>query len=267
MSWLLKYYKGIYIVLVAVGVLCTYLSLWGTAVATGYFILVLASLVLGGRWLSRAVSRGVVEFYRDCDPEPLLENCDRLLAGAGDGRGGYLLALRCNRISALLALGRREEARAELDRFADAPPREKGSPAAVTLRWNRAELNLEEERLQGMEGELEAISAMARKVRVPSLFGGVTFPELMDWHVERGRCLLLLRTAGPVLELLPRLKELLNKAPCTLYQVQAIMDMAEYHLAWGETDQALSCLRLVAEKAPKLAMGARAKNKLSHMGF
>lgn len=267
MSWLLKYYKGIYIVLVAVGVLCTYLSLWGTAVATGYFILVLASLVLGGRWLSRAVSRGVVEFYRDCDPEPLLENCDRLLAGAGDGRGGYLLALRCNRISALLALGRREEARAELERFADAPPREKGSPAAVTLRWNRAELNLEEERLQGMEGELEAISAMARKVRVPSLFGGVTFPELMDWHVERGRCLLLLRTAGPVLELLPRLKELLNKAPCTLYQVQAIMDMAEYHLARGETDQALSCLRLVAEKAPKLAIGARAKNKLSHMGF
>lgn len=267
MSWLLKYYKGIYIVLVAVGVLCTYLSLWGTAVATGYFILVLASLVLGGRWLSRAVSRGVVEFYRDCDPEPLLENCDRLLAGAGDGRGGYLLALRCNRISALLALGRREEARAELDRFADAPPREKGSPAAVTLRWNRAELDLEEERLQGMEGELEAISAMAQKVRVPSLFGGVTFPELMDWHVERGRCLLLLRTAGPVLELLPRLKELLNKAPCTLYQVQAIMDMAEYHLARGETDQALSCLRLVAEKAPKLAIGARAKNKLSHMGF
>lgn len=267
MSWLLKYYKGIYIVLVAVGVLCTYLSLWSTAVATGYFILVLASLVLGGRWLSRAVSRGVVEFYRDCDPEPLLENCDRLLAGAGDGRGGYLLALRCNRISALLALGRREEARAELDRFADAPPREKGSPAAVTLRWNRAELDLEEERLQGMEGELEAISAMAQKVRVPSLFGGVTFPELMDWHVERGRCLLLLRTAGPVLELLPRLKELLNKAPCTLYQVQAIMDMAEYHLARGETDQALSCLRLVAEKAPKLAMGARAKNKLSHMGF
>lgn len=267
MSWLLKYYKGIYIVLVAVGVLCTYLSLWSTAVATGYFILVLASLVLGGRWLSRAVSRGVVEFYRDCDPEPLLENCDRLLAGAGDGRGGYLLALRCNRISALLALGRREEARAELDRFADAPPREKGSPAAVTLRWNRAELNLEEERLQGMEGELEAISAMAQKVRVPSLFGGVTFPELMDWHVERGRCLLLLRTAGPVLELLPRLKELLNKAPCTLYQVQAIMDMAEYHLARGETDQALSCLRLVAEKAPKLAIGARAKNKLSHMGF
>lgn len=267
MSWLLKYYKGIYIVLVAVGVLCTYLSLWGTAVATGYFILVLASLVLGGRWLSRAVSRGVVEFYRDCDPEPLLENCDRLLAGAGDGRGGYLLALRCNRISALLALGRREEARAELDRFADAPPREKGSPAAVTLRWNRAELSLEEERLQGMEGELEAISAMAQKVRVPSLFGGVTFPELMDWHVERGRCLLLLRTAGPVLELLPRLKELLNKAPCTLYQVQAIMDMAEYHLARGETDQALSCLRLVAEKAPKLAIGARAKNKLSHMGF
>lgn len=267
MSWLLKYYKGIYIVLVAVGVLCTYLSLWGTAVATGYFILVLASLVLGGRWLSRAVSRGVVEFYRDCDPESLLENCDRLLAGAGDGRGGYLLALRCNRISALLALGRREEARAELDRFADAPPREKGSPAAVTLRWNRAELDLEEERLQGMEGELEAISAMAQKVRVPSLFGGVTFPELMDWHVERGRCLLLLRTAGPVLELLPRLKELLNKAPCTLYQVQAIMDMAEYHLARGETDQALSCLRLVAEKAPKLAIGARAKNKLSHMGF
>lgn len=267
MSWLLKYYKGIYIVLVAVGVLCTYLSLWGTAVATGYFILVLASLVLGGRWLSRAVSRGVVEFYRDCDPEPLLANCDRLLAGAGDGRGGYLLALRCNRISALLALGRREEARAELDRFADAPPREKGSPAAVTLRWNRAELDLEEERLQGMEGELEAISAMAQKVRVPSLFGGVTFPELMDWHVERGRCLLLLRTAGPVLELLPRLKELLNKAPCTLYQVQAIMDMAEYHLARGETDQALSCLRLVAEKAPKLAIGARAKNKLSHMGF
>lgn len=267
MSWLLKYYKGIYIVLVAVGVLCTYLSLWGTAVATGYFILVLASLVLGGRWLSRAVSRGVVEFYRDCDPEPLLENCDRLLAGAGDGRGGYLLALRCNRISALLALGRREEARAELDRFADEPPREKGSPAAVTLRWNRAELNLEEERLQGMEGELETISAMAQKVRVPSLFGGVTFPELMDWHVERGRCLLLLRTAGPVLELLPRLKELLNKAPCTLYQVEAIMDMAEYHLARGETDQALSCLRLVAEKAPKLAIGARAKNKLSHMGF
>ena len=267
MSWLLRYYKGIYIVLVAVGVLCTYLSLWGTAVATGYFILVLASLVLGGRWLSRAVSRGVVEFYRDCDPEPLLENCDRLLAGAGDGRGGYLLALRCNRISALLALGRREEARAELDRFAGAPPREKGSPAAVTLRWNRAELNLEEERLQGMEGELEAISAMAQKVRVPSLFGGVTFPELMDWHVERGRCLLLLRTAGPVLELLPRLKELLNKAPCTLYQVEAIMDMAEYHLARGETDQALSCLRLVAEKAPKLAIGARAKNKLSHMGF
>lgn len=267
MSWLLKHYKGIYIVLVAVGVLCTYLSLWGTAVATGYFILVLASLVLGGRWLSRAVSRGVVEFYRDCDPEPLLANCDRLLAGAGDGRGGYLLALRCNRISALLALGRREETRAELDRFADAPPREKGSPAAVTLRWNRAELNLEEERLQGMEGELEAISAMAQKVRVPSLFGGVTFPELMDWHVERGRCLLLLRTAGPVLELLPRLKELLNKAPCTLYQVQAIMDMAEYHLARGETDQALSCLRLVAEKAPKLAIGARAKNKLSHMGF
>ena len=267
MSWLLKYYKGIYIVLVTVGVLCTYLSLWGTAVATGYFILVLASLVLGGRWLSRAVSRGVVEFYRDCDPEPLLENCDRLLAGAGDGRGGYLLALRCNRISALLALGRREEARAELDRFSDAPPREKGSPAAVTLRWNRAELDLEEERLQGMEGELEAISAMAQKVRVPSLFGGVTFPELMDWHVERGRCLLLLRTAGPVLELLPRLKELLNKAPCTLYQVQAIMDMAEYHLARGETDQALSCLRLVAEKAPKLAIGARAKNKLSHMGF
>lgn len=267
MSWLLKYYKGIYIVLVAVGVLCTYLSLWGTAVATGYFILVLASLVLGGQWLSRAVSRGVVEFYRDCDPEPLLENCDRLLARAGDGRGGYLLALRCNRISALLALGRREEARAELDRFADAPPREKGSPAAVTLRWNRAELDLEEERLQGMEGELEAISAMAQKVRVPSLFGGVTFPELMDWHVERGRCLLLLRTAGPVLELLPRLKELLNKAPCTLYQVQAIMDMAEYHLARGETDQALSCLRLVAEKAPKLAIGARAKNKLSHMGF
>lgn len=267
MSWLLRYYKGLYIVLVAVGVLCTYLSLWGTAVATGYFILVLASLVLGGRWLSRAVSRGVVEFYRDCDPEPLLENCDRLLAGAGDGRGGYLLALRCNRISALLALGRREEARAELDRFADAPPREKGSPAAVTLRWNRAELDLEEERLQGMEGELEAISAIAQKVRVPSLFGGVTFPELMDWHVERGRCLLLLRTAGPVLELLPRLKELLNKAPCTLYQVQAIMDMAEYHLARGETDQALSCLRLVAEKAPKLAMGARAKNKLSHMGF
>ena len=267
MSWLLKYYKGIYIVLVAVGVLCTYLSLWGTAVATGYFILVLASLVLGGRWLSRAVSRGVVEFYRDCDPEPLLENCDRLLAGAGDGRGGYLLALRCNRISALLALGRREEARAELDRFADAPPREKGSPAAVTLRWNRAELDLEEERLQGMEGELEAISAMAQKVRVPSLFGGVTFPELMDWHVERGRCLLLLRTAGPVLELLPRLKDLLDKAPCTLYQVEAIMDRAEYHLARGETDQALSCLRLVAEKAPKLAMGARAKNKLSHMGF
>ena len=153
MSWLLKYYKGIYIVMVAVGVLCTYMSLWSTAVDTGDFILVLASLVLGGRWLSRAVSRGVVEFYRDCDPEPLLENCDRLLAGTEDGRSGYLLTLRCNRISALLALGRREEARAELDRLADELPREKASTTAVTLRWERAELNLEEERLQGMEGE------------------------------------------------------------------------------------------------------------------
>lgn len=69
-----------------------------------------------------------------------------------------------------------------------------------------------------------------------------------------------------MLELLPRLKELLEKAPCTLYQVRVMMDIGEYHLARGETDQALSCLRLVAEKAPKLAMGARAANKLSHMG-
>ena len=266
MSWLLKYYKGIYIVLVAMGAVCSLMSLWDVAISTGYFILVLASLVLGSRWLSQAVSRGIVEFYRDCDPEPMLENCDRLLAGAEDGRSGYLLTLRCNRISALLALGRREEARAELDRLADELPREKASTTAVTLRWERAELNLEEERLQGMEGELGAISALAQKVRVPSLFGGVTFPELMDWHVERGRCLLLLRTAGPVLELLPRLKELLEKAPCTLYQVRVMMDIGEYHLARGETDQALSCLRLVAERAPKLAMGARAANKLSHMG-
>lgn len=196
MSWLLKYYKGIYIVLVAMGAVCSLMSLWDVAISTGYFILVLASLVLGSRWLSQAVSRGIVEFYRDCDPEPMLENCDRLLAGAEDGRSGYLLTLRCNRISALLALGRREEARAELDRLADELPREKASTTAVTLRWERAELNLEEERLQGMEGELDAISALAQKVRVPSLFGGVTFPELMDWHVERGRCLLCCAPPG-----------------------------------------------------------------------
>ena len=258
MTWLLNHYRHLQAAL-AVGAAALFgaITLWKLplqGVFSVYFGLMLVWLVLGGRWLSRAVSRGMVEFYRDCDPGPMLENCERLLARAGERRGGWLMEVGLNRSALLLARGRREEAGAELDRLEARAPRRAGA-TAVTLRWNRAELNLEEGRLQGMEGELEAISAMARRVRVPSPFGGVTFPELMDWHVERGRCLLLLRTAGPVPELLPRLEELLDDAPCTLYQVQAIMDRGEYHLARGETDQ-----------APQLAMGARARNKLAHLG-
>lgn len=270
MTWLLNHYRHLQAAL-AVGAvaLFTVITWWQLPLGwlfSGYFGLMLVWLVLGGRWLSRVMNRGMVEFYRDCDPGPMLENCQRLLAGAGERRGGYLLTVGLNRSALLLATGRLEEAREELDRLEACASRRRPGIDTVTLRWNRVVLNLEEERLQGMEGELEAISAMARRARVPSPFAGMTFPELMDWHVERGRCLLLLRTAGPVPDLLPRLKELLDKAPCTFYQVQAIMDMGEYHLARGETGQALPCLRLAAEKAPRLAMGARAKNKLSHMG-
>ena len=265
MMWLLNYSKWIYTALVVLGGVATLFSLWSVEVATGYFVLVLLGLVGGSRWLSHVASRGIEPFYAACDPEPMLENCDKLLAKAGEGRGTYLLTLRSNRSAALLALGRREEARQELERMEQLLP-QRVTPVSVVWRWNRACLALEEERLQGMEGELEAIAAQAAKLRVPSIFAGMTFPELMTWYVEHGRCMLLLRTAGPVLTLLPRLRALLQSAPCLLCQVEAAMELAEYHLARGEEGLALPFLRLTAEKAPKLAIGARARNKLSHMG-
>ena len=47
MAWLLKYYKWIYIALVAAGGVPALLGLWSAQAAGGYFILVLAALVRG----------------------------------------------------------------------------------------------------------------------------------------------------------------------------------------------------------------------------
>lgn len=265
MIWLLKHSKALYIGAVAVGVLCSLFALWSPSVFAGYCILLLAGFVLGGRWLSRETGRGIVEFYRDCDPGPLLENSGRLLAGAGDSRSERILSLRADRVAALLTQGSRNEAREELKQLESLINSDRANTTAVTVRWQRVSLALAENRLAGLEREINAVQSMAQKVQVPSLFAGITFPELVGWQAERARCLLLLRGAGPVLELLPRWKELLEKAPCTLYQVQALGDLAEYHLARGETDQAVFCLRPVAERAPRLAVGVWARETLARV--
>ena len=269
MNWLLRNFTRLYGGMWALTAV-VFLLAPGPARAGAVSCCILAAAafyVLGGRRLSRAAGRGLVEFYRDCDPVPLLENCDHWLRRAGErcAEGG-VLSLRADRAACLLALGRLEEAEEELNRLSAALSGKKTSTTAVVCRGDRIALALDRGRLQGLEGEIEGVRAMLVRVRVPSQFAGLSFPELMEWCLEGYSCRLLLGTAGPVPQLAVRLRALLERAPCTLYQVQAAARLAEYHLARGEEASALPCLRLAARTGGRLACALWAGDKLSRMG-
>ena len=268
MNWLLRNYKWAYygLLLLAVPLFLLMPGPLPQALAF-YFVLVLACFVLGGRALSSAASRGVTEYYRDCDPDPMVDNCEKLLRGAGENcASGYILTLRGTRVGGLLALGRLEEAEEELNRLSAALSGKRISPTAVAARGDRIALSLAKNRLQGLEQEIEETRGMLAKTKVPSMFSGISFPELAEWSLEAYSCTLLLRTAGPVPQLQARLGRLLETAPCTLYQVQASAALAEYHLARGEQDNALPYLRFVAQAGGKLEKAVRARDRLARMG-
>lgn len=265
MSWLLCYYRSVHVGLAALTVVLALLRGFGVPaqLAVGSLFLLCLFLIVGGRVMSAAVSEGTEEYCRDCDPFPMLANCDRLLAGVPeDCSSSYVLSLRADRAGVLLSLGRTEEAGEELARLSAALPKGRVTPTAVVCREDQIALALAEGRLQGLEGEIEAVRSMLTRTRMPSMFSGVTFPELMEWGLEHYACDLLLRTAGPVPALKDRIGKLTDSAPCTLYQVCAVSLMAEYCLSLGRTADALPCLRFAADHAPALETGRRAAYRL-----
>lgn len=269
MNWLLCNYRRVYYTLVALAVPLFLLSLWHPALMGAiplYLLGVLVCYVLSGRMISRAASRGIAAYYRDCDPGPMLDNCDRLLRGVEDGGGDYVAALRENRADCLLSLGRLPEARQELERLSDIRSRSKATTGAVECQCMWIELSLAENRTQGLEREIEQARTMAARNRVPSMFSGLTLPQLVEWRLEGYSCALLLGAAGPVPQLAVRLRKLLETAPCGLYQVQTAWTLAQYHLARGEEGSALPYLRLVAQRGAKLAVGRQAAYKLKGLG-
>ena len=270
MNWLLRNDRKIHLGLAALAAVLVVLSAMGSDLASTLSAAVLFALffylVVVGRKLSQATGRGLVEYYRDCDPGPMLENCARLLEGTPDNcRSRYVLSLRANRAGALLALGREEEAQRELDRLSALLSPKKVTQAHVVCGADRVALALRTGRLAGLEGEIETLRARKEKVRVPSLFTGMTFPELMEWCLEGHSCRLLLRTAGPVPVLKDRIQTLLDTAPCRLYQMQAADLMADYFLSLGQPNAARRYLSVVAQQAPELEIGRLAARKVNQL--
>ena len=270
MKWLIQNHRKIYCFLTGLTVVLVALSAAGndlaSTLAAACLFLLVFYLVVGGRRMAKAVGTGLPEYYQNCDPQPLLDNCERLLDGASDHcRSDYVLTLRCYRAGVLVSLGREWEAEEELDRIRAVLPEKKVNETSLTCRVERVAVNLRADLLAGLEHELEAIRKLLPGVRVPSLFAGMTFPELMEWRVERCSCDLLLRTAGPVPDLKDRIQGLIDTAPCNFYQVQAASLMAEYYLSLGQVEAALPCLRFAIKKAPKLAAGQRAEDRLARV--
>jgi len=270
MDWYIRNYQRVHFALCGLTVAACAALLFGLyeteSVPQGIFALMLLHLLIGGRLTRRAANRGITELYRDCDPVPLLENCDRLLAGAEDGdRSSLVLGLRGNRVAALMALGRLEEAEAELNRVQTLLPA-KTDVVKVVACHDRIALNLRKGKFSGMEQEIEAVRAMLAKARVPSMFFGMSFPVLMELCLEHDACLLLLNTAGPIPVLGRRIRNLVEQAPAPMYQAQFIMLLAEYYLARGETGRAEEPLRFVAEHAPAMEIGAQAARRLERLG-
>ena len=270
MKWLVRNYHWVRYAITALIAVMVVLSAFNvpgasTLAAAGLFLLIFY-LVVVGRKVSTAAGEGIVEFYRDCRPEPLLNNCDQLLAGVSDTcRSPYVISLRSNRVSALRALGRHSEAEEELARLEAVLPQKKVDEETVMFRYARLNMDMDRGAFAGLEEELEEIGAMLEHTRTPSIFAGLTWTEVMERLLELSRCRLTLLADGPVPGLESRLKELIPTLPGTMYQVQGARLLGEYHMARGEYIRAKKPLTFAADKGGTTEAGRLARQALERI--
>lgn len=267
MKWLIHHYHQVrngITAFVGAMVILSALKVPGTSTlaAAGLFLLVFFLAVVGKK-LSAAIGEGTVEFYRDCDPDPLLATCDKLLAGAGeDCRSPYVINLRTSRVNTLQALGRAGEAEEELNRLEALMPRKKGEEEVVLCRYARLTANLDRGLTVGGEAAIAEMRGMLEACRTPSIFAGLTWAEVLGRLLDLSECRLNLINCGPVPALEGRLKELIPTLPGALYQVQGAWLLGEYHMARGEYNRAKKPLAFAAERGGKTETARKARRTL-----
>lgn len=267
MKWLIHHYHQVrYGIAACIGAMVVLAALKvpgaSSLAAVGLFLLVFYLVVLGKK-LSEATGEGTVEFYRDCDPQPLLATCDKLLAGAGeDCRSPYVIGMRTNRVNTLRALGRTGEAEEELNRLEALLSGKKGEEEMVLCRYARLSTDLDRGLTAGAEEAIAQMRGMLEDCRTPSVFAGLTWAEVLGRLLDLSECRLTLAQYGPVPELEGRLKDLIPTLPGALYQVQGAWLLGEYHMARGEYNRARRPLTFAAERGGTTETARQARRTL-----
>lgn len=230
----------------------------------GYLIPVLVLCVLyifSSFWVSKEANETVSRYNNQCDPQPMLDICTAQLSEMHSApTQRYMLFLRGNRIAALSALGRTEEAAAEMEWFLPKIPEKRGKPTLFTVlnRLNYVGIMLDQGRIDRSVRELSSLTDLLASPDCPA-----AIRPLLARHLELHRCALALLRGdyqGGLLE--GRLLSLLDSAPYFVSRVGCAYQLGKYYLATDRRDEAMERFQYVADNGGTLAICANAKQFL-----
>ncbi len=266
--WVCRNYKlGVLLIGGIVGANALFiLTPMGVPILTVIYLLVAAELpwlLLYGVCIRRRSREALLALNGNCDPEPLLELAQESLDQfdrRGKSRRVSLLSWRLNKSSALIALGRYEEALAELDSIS-AKLRERFQEAMLVCRNNRAAALGALGRVEEMEQEMAQIGQLLGEIRPNT---GIFRASQTAIRFNQG--VLLLLKEGGSLQAERLYKELLDEEASPRHQVIAHLGLARCALAQGEKEEARPHLRYVLNHGNKLAARQTAQELWDQLG-
>lgn len=266
--WICRNYKlGVLLIGGIVGANALFvLSPMGVPTLTILSLLLAAELpwlLLYASAIRRRSREALLALNGDCDPEPLLELAQESLDQfdrRGKSRRVSLLSWRLNKSSALIALGRYEEALTELDSVLSRL-RERFQEAALVCRNNRAAALGALGRAEEMEREMAQVGQLLEGIRPNT---GIFLASQTAVRFNQG--VLLLLKEGGSLPAERLYQELLSEEASPRHQVIAHLGLARCALARGEKEAARPHLRYVLNHGNKLAARQTAQELWDRLG-
>ncbi len=266
--WVCRNYKlGVLLIGGIVGANALFiLTPMGVSLLTVLCLMVAAELpwlLLYGSCIKRRSREALVAMNRDCDPKPLLElaqdSLDQFDRRGKSGRAS-LLAWRLNKSSALIALGRYEEALTELDSI-QSRLQERFQEPMLVCRNNRAAALGALGRVEEMEREMEEVGRLLAGVRPNT---GIFQASQIAIRLNQCALLLLKEGGSPRVERL--YEELLEEDASPRNQVIAHLGLAKCALAQGDKEGAKPHLRYVLDHGNKLVARQTAQDLWESLG-
>ncbi len=265
--WICRNYRlGIYLIEgIMMGNAIFFLRPRGIPLLTILFLMAAAAapwILLYGSSVRRLIREAVVAMNMECDPEPLLEltrDCLHSLDPGGKKHGGNILRWKLNQSSALIGLGRYEEALQVLDEIL---PFLHGNnmEALLICRNNRASVLGFLGRTGEMEQEVRQIDEMMGRIRQDTpLF------QASKLSLQRNRCDLRFLQEGGTPQVENLYQEILKEQNSTRNLVMAHLGVARCALSQGESHRAREHLRFVLDHGNKLIAHQVARNMLEQM--